>query len=407
MGARADGRSMIDDPVGPGVTGMTGSPQTQSLIDRAGLDALLRVLRDDGYETVGPVVRDGAIVYDRIDRSADLPEGWTDRQEPGSYRLERRSDGALFGYNVGPHSWKRLLFPPRQRLWQLSHREGGFERLDRPEPAPRFAFIGVRACELAAIGVQDRVFTSRAFRDPIYAERREGAFVVAVNCGRAGGTCFCDSMGTGPRAAAGFDLALTELLDGGRHAFLVEVGTAPGAAVMERVPHAPADERDIRLADEAIESARRAMGRALDTEGLPDLLKRNLEHPAWDEVAERCLACANCTMVCPTCFCSSFEDTSDLSGDIAERWRQWDSCFNGDFSRVHGGRVRDSTSSRYRQWLTHKLSTWHDQFGSSGCVGCGRCIAWCPVGIDLTAEARAIRERDGELGRLPREGPSP
>jgi len=386
---------------------MAGSPHTPRRIDRAGLDALLATLRDDGFDTVGPVVRDGAIVYDRIGRVADLPEGWTDRQAPGSYRLERRSDEALFGYNVGPHSWKRLLFPPRQRLWQLSYREGGFERLDRPEPAPRFALIGVRACDVAAIATQDRVFTSRAFRDPAYADRREGAFIVAVNCGQAGGACFCDSMGTGPRATSGFDLALTELIDDDRHAFLVEVGSTRGATLLDRVPHAVADDVDVARAREAVECARRQMGRHLDTDGLPELLMRNLEHPAWNEVADRCLACANCTMVCPTCFCSSFEDTSDLSGEVAERWRQWDSCFNGDFSRVHGGRVRDSTASRYRQWLTHKLSTWHDQFGTSGCVGCGRCIAWCPVGIDLTAEARAIRERDGELGHVPKEGRSP
>ena len=138
------------------------------------------------------------------------------------------------------------------------------------------------------------------------------------------------------------------------------------------------------------------MGRELDTTDIRELLYRNYEHPRWDEVAERCLACGNCTMVCPTCFCTTVEDVTDLAGEHVERHQRWDSCFTIDYSHIHGGAVRGSTRSRYRQWMTHKLATWIDQFGSSGCVGCGRCITWCPVGIDITEEARAIRERATE-----------
>jgi Fe-S-cluster-containing hydrogenase component 2 len=130
----------------------------------------------------------------------------------------------------------------------------------------------------------------------------------------------------------------------------------------------------------------------MDTTGIRDLLYTNFDHPRWDNVAQRCLTCANCTMVCPTCFCTTVEDVSDVTGSHAERWRKWDSCFSQNFSYIHGGSVRSSAKSRYRQWMTHKLASWIDQFGSSGCVGCGRCITWCPVGIDITEEVRAIRE---------------
>jgi ferredoxin len=134
------------------------------------------------------------------------------------------------------------------------------------------------------------------------------------------------------------------------------------------------------------------MGRAMETDGLPALLARNPEHPRWAQVAERCLTCGNCTLSCPTCFCHTVEDVADLAGTTAERVRRWDSCFTSEFSYIHGGSVRPSARSRYRQWLTHKLSAWHDQFGTSGCVGCGRCITWCPAKIDITEEVHAIRE---------------
>ena len=139
----------------------------------------------------------------------------------------------------------------------------------------------------------------------------------------------------------------------------------------------------------------RSMGRTLDTDGIKELLYGSYEHRRWDDVAARCLACANCTLVCPTCFCATVEDVTDLTGDHAERWRRWDSCFTLEHSYLHGGSVRTSTRARYRQWLTHKLATWIDQFGTSGCVGCGRCITWCPVAIDITAEVAAIRAPEG------------
>ena len=360
-------------------------------IERAGLDALFAALQQDGYTPVGPTVRDGAIVYDRLETAADLPAGWTDEQDGGRYRLKRRDDGALFGYAVGPQSWRRFLQPPRERLWRARRDGRGFEIVPEDETPVRYAFIGVRACELRAIAIQDRVLIEGAEPDPGYRSRRAAAFIVALQCGQAGGTCFCVSMQAGPRAESGFDLALTEVLAGGAHYFLIAAGSARGAALLERLPRRPATPEERAAGDAVVERTAAQMGRTLDAGGIKELLYANYEHPRWDEVATRCLSCANCTLVCPTCFCTTVEDATDLSGEHAERWQRWDSCFTLDFSYIHGGSVRPSPKARYRQWLTHKLATWIDQFGSSGCVGCGRCITWCPVGIDLTAEVRAIR----------------
>jgi len=373
-----------------------GGERATAVITVEGLDALIRLLREQGYRVVGPTLRDRAIVFDEIDSVDDLPAGWTDEQDGGTYRLHRRDDEALFGYAVGPHSWKQFLFPSRTLLWR-AHRDGenGFVVEAGGDERPRYAFLAARSCDLHAIEIQDKVFLDPAATDPTYASGKDGVFVVAVNCGQAGGTCFCVSMETGPKATSGYDLALTELLDGDHHEFLVEVGTEAGAAVLAALTAREARPTDTDAAAEVVARTAASMGRTMDTHDIRDLLATNLEHPRWDDVAERCLSCTNCTLVCPTCFCASVEDVTDLAGDGAERWRRWDSCFTADHSYLHGGSVRSTTRARYRQWLTHKLGTWIDQFGTSGCVGCGRCITWCPVGIDLTEEVRAIREAPG------------
>ena len=365
----------------------------RAIIERADLSGLLSALADLGYRVVGPRVRDGAIIYDDIRDAGDLPEGWTDEQDGGHYRLHRRSDEALFGYVVGPHSWKQFLLPPEIPLWEMGRDgEGDTWEYRQEEPdATKYAFIGVRSCELRAIEIQDRVFLPGPYVDAGYKLRREQTFIVGVNCAEPGGACFCASMETGPRHTKGYDLALTEIIDGERHYFVTDVGSSQGAEVLAQVPHQAATDREAGLADRISADAAGRMGRQLDTAGLRDLLYANAEHPRFDDVAERCLTCGNCTMVCPTCFCTTVEDTADLAGLTATRVQRWDSCFSLDFSYVHGGHVRASSRSRYRQWLTHKFASWIDQFGTSGCVGCGRCIVWCPVGIDVTEELRALR----------------
>jgi sulfhydrogenase subunit beta (sulfur reductase) len=366
------------------------------LLPREHFDSLLAALASRGYTVVGPTVRDGTIIYDEVRRAADLPVGWTDEQEGGRYRLKRREDAALFGYVVGPQSWKQVLHPARLRIVKAERDDGGgviFVDGDEAEPV-RYAFLGMRSCELHAMTIQDRVFLGNGTADSHYERRRKRVFSIGLSCGEAGGTCFCVSMGTGPEVTdrTPHDLALTEVIEGERHYFILTAGSDEGREVLAELPLTPAAENEVAAAKERVNHAAATMGRRMDTSGVRELLLANLEHPRWDDVAKRCLTCANCTMVCPTCFCTTVEDVTDLTGDHAERWRRWDSCFTMDFTWMHGGGARQSAKSRYRQWLTHKLATWHDQFHSSGCVGCGRCITWCPVGIDLTEEVAAFQK---------------
>lgn len=368
---------------------MTPAPR---FLPTARLDELIAAFRAEGRRVVGPVVEDGAIKMAEIDRAADLPFGWTVTSAPGVVRLERRTDdhpGGRRAFDTGP-AWsgiKPWTFPPRVDALGIDRRDDGSVavRVEAP-PAEPIAVIGARACDLAALRVHDRVLVGGPAVDPDYAARRRELFIVAVECAMATSTCFCTSMGTGPEVTSGADIVLAEVAGG----FVARDGSPAGAGLLDGLELAAADDRSVEAATAQVAATRASMGTAVESDGLRDRLLANLDHPRWDEIAERCLACANCTLVCPTCFCTGLAVTSDLDGRESTAVRAWDSCFTDGFARVAGGSFRPRHRDRYRQWLTHKFGTWWDQFGSSGCVGCGRCVAWCPVGIDVREELAAI-----------------
>ena len=361
------------------------------LMERENLDGFLAALQGHG-RIIGPGIRDNAFGHRDIVSSQDFPTGRTFEQDGGTFRLRQRDDQALFGYTVGQDSWKKELFPPRSRLLSLKKTQASFAVTPEQPSSEKVVFFGVRPCDLAAIHIQDTILTRGPFVDPEYVARRENALIVAMECTRPAATCFCASMGTGPGVTSGFDLALTEVVDQRLHYFLVRADTETGRNVIADFGLAEASKQAIARGEDLVQEAAANMGRTMEQEGIKHLLYDNHEHPRFDQVARRCLTCGNCTQVCPTCFCHTVYDRVSLSGNEAERFRCWDSCFLRDHSYIHGGSVRASSRSRYRQWITHKLASWIDQFGMSGCVGCGRCITWCPVGIDITEEIQAIRQ---------------
>ena len=378
-------------------------------IEISAVQSLIDALRKLNYKVIGPTQRNGSIVYEEITSANQLPQGWGAEQRPGFYRLRKRDDAAMFGYSVGPHSWKKFLFAPELTLFSAFRHSKSFSLSnpgdgEKSRKAEKLAFLGVRSCELRAIEIQDKVFDGQQYHDPHYLQVREQLFVVAVNCSSPSETCFCSSMDTGPNISKPFDLALTEICHADDHYFVVESGSQRGENLLQGLKHRPATTQEVAQGEAVIERARSLIKRKLDTRGIKELLYQNVDHPEWEKVGDRCLSCTNCTMVCPTCFCNTIEDSTDLAGSEAVRTRKWDSCFTMDFSYIHGGSIRSSTKARYRQWMTHKLASWIDQFGVSGCVGCGRCITWCPVGIDITDEARVIREtNNGALFHVEKE----
>ncbi|HXF92493.1 MAG TPA: 4Fe-4S dicluster domain-containing protein [Nitrospiraceae bacterium] len=357
---------------------------------------LIDTLRNKGYRVMGPTVRDGALVWDEIRHVADLPKGWRETQEPGRYRLEQSGSERLFDVVHGPESLKRFAFAAREPLVTIERKAGGLLASSTFPKRELVAILGARACDLAGLAVQDRIFLQGSVADPYYQARRDCLFLVAVNCTRAASICFCASMDTGPQARGGYDVALTELDEG----FVAQAGTPAGLEVLEELAPALATPVQVSAVQEGLDACARSQPRRLDASRLPQALYEAHEHARWDEVAQRCLACTNCTMVCPTCFCHSVTDLPDLDRRTSTRVRLWDSCFTPDHGYIHGKNVRPTIKDRYRMWLTHKLASWIDQFGVSGCVGCGRCITWCPVGIDLTEELASLISRDGPVIRL-------
>ena len=382
----------------PGNSLEDGTDESVGFLPKQKLDAMIQAFREEGYAVIAPVVVEGVVMLRPITEVSQMARGVRDEQEGGQYRLVEGDPDLYFEHVVGPDSPKRFFFPPQQRLFSL-HIEGERFVMDQGQPqAPKLALIGIRGCELAAIRIQDRVFgieqqqeTFRCESDPYYHQAREQSFIVAVNCTRPGGTCFCTSWGTGPKAKEDYDLSMTELSAG----FVIRAGSEKGRQLLEKLPVVDVSAEELELEELKLREAAGQMGRHLETKGVKELLDRSIEHPRWDEVAERCLSCGNCTMVCPTCFCSTVVDSNDLATGQVTRTRQWESCFTHEFSYMTQGAERQSTRAQYRHWLRHKLSTWWDQFDTSGCTGCGRCITWCPVGIDLTQEIPAIRQQSG------------
>ncbi|MBI4810257.1 MAG: sulfite reductase subunit A, partial [Ignavibacteriales bacterium] len=202
------------------------------VVERSNFDALIAALTKRGYHVVGPTIREGNIVYDSIKESSSLPIGWSEEQTAGDYHLVEHTDKTLFGFSSTSQSWKKFLHPPFTQLWKSKRSNARLTITTEQIQSRRFAFLGVRGCDLKAIAVLDKVFIDSPYTDKGYQARRSNTFIIAVNCSQAGGTCFCTSMGTGPKVTNGFDLVLTEVLEKDRHYFVMEAGTKLGLEIL-------------------------------------------------------------------------------------------------------------------------------------------------------------------------------
>jgi ferredoxin len=361
-------------------------------IEKRELHKLFDLLAEQ-YSVIGPCLKNEVIVLDEINFD-DIPAGYKDIQGPGSYRSTKENNN-IFSFAIGPDSCKKFLHRPHRTVGDFERGKRGITVIPHEEEKQHYAFFGIRACDLTALKILDRVFSGNTDPGYEYNSLRENAFIAALNCSNPGNNCFCSSTGSGPEATNGFDIAITELTD----VFLIEAGTEKGKYFTERLTSREAAAAENEEKKRLIDGCAASMTKKMKTDDLPGFLYRYFDPSHWHEVAGRCLACGNCTQVCPTCFCNSTFDHVDLSGMkkfnayAGQRLRTWDSCFSTNFARVHGGNFRASRWARYRHWLNHKLGYWIEQFDIIGCVGCGRCITWCPVGIDITEELQNLRNK--------------
>lgn len=355
------------------------------------LQDLLDLLLQDGWTRIGPQVRDGQIVYDSLTSASALPWNVNDLQAPGRWSLQAIPPGPsprAFAWANGPRGVKPWLFRPQENLLRIERDlRGRLKFIPQHAPAARLALIGVRPCDVRAILIQDRQFVHSQQPDPRYTAQRVGALIIAVNCTQPSDCCFCLSTGGSLRAEHGIDMAMTEA----DHGLVAEAFSARGQRLLEQLQLPLATSAEIASAEHALASAASQQRRQLPAaEQLRRELPRRSSHERWQQLSEQCLACGHCTAVCPTCFCHRQVEQPNLDGMSSLRYRQWDSCFANGHSLLSGSELRPDSGSRYRQWLTHKLAWWHEQFGTTGCVGCGRCISGCPAGIDLTQEAARL-----------------
>jgi len=352
------------------------------------IDEMLAVLKDDGYKCVAPRYHNGSISYDDLNKASQLPWGYHDAQAPGHYEVHKTEHAHAFGFTLPTASVKPMLLKAKETVWKVARNEQGKLDFQPVIDIERIAVFGVRPCDLRGIEIQDRVFMENSYNDVRYVKRRENQFLIAMNCTKSHSNCFCTALGDSPHADKGFDLAMTELNGEG---FVVEIGSDKGRIVLDKLNLVAASGGQAQAALARIESAALAQTKTLPPiKQVEAKLMANLEHPEWDDVASRCLSCGSCTQVCPTCFCHTQRDESNVIGTETNHTREWDSCFSIDHSYTHGDTYRADPKYRYRQWLTHKFSTWRDQFRTKGCVGCGRCVTWCPVKIDVVDEINTI-----------------
>jgi len=345
------------------------------------LGKLIEVLKAYGYVTYGYKVSRGAVIFDELRNLEDMPLKYRDVQGPGSYRLIEGN-----GVRHSFASPKEVIHPARQELFNVDS-NGGVSY--PPIESKKIALVGIKSCDLASIKVMDRILSN----DDSYNARRKEALTIVEECINPGDTCFCGSLGTGPYVSEDFDLAYARIDD---DHVLFKYGSRVGLNLVKRLGLKPASEELVNtyssLMSEAKEKTSPLKFGLSDIEN--SMLKSMSDVDLWKKLSEKCVGCANCNLVCPTCFCTEFLDDLKLDNS-ASRVRFWVGCLSYVYGLVAGTHFRPELYMRYRHFVLHKFLFYRKQIGLVGCVGCGRCITWCPVGIDLRKTVSEVVRRHG------------
>lgn len=295
---------------------------------------------------------------------------------------------------------KEVLFPQSETLYSYEVGAAGV-RLREYYDEKRKVVFGIRPCDARSFRCLDRVFLEQQYQDAYYAKRRRNTLLIGMACSAPASTCFCTWVRGGPFARDGLDVLFVDLGD----RYLVQAITSGGAALINsRAPFfRPASEADRQAAVEAEKTATARIQPVPDLSGVKPWLATGFNAPLWERVFEKCIGCAVCTYLCPTCHC--FDLSDEAEGDQALRGvriRTWDTCAFPLFTlRASGHNPRPTGKERFRQRVMHKFCYFVENWGETACVGCGRCIINCPVNLDIREVLREILAQGAGAGRNP------
>jgi ferredoxin len=288
---------------------------------------------------------------------------------------------------------KKFFHPPRLELFSfdLKKKDNKIKEIKSEE---KIMILGIHPCDVHALIRLDQFFTGD-FEDPYYQNRRKNTILVAINCVEPSDYAFCNSMGTGPFLDRGYDLLLTDI----GTKYLIEIGSEKGKKTLQGLHLDTASDADFTEKNHRYKLMEKRFKRFINPSWLSKIVQENIDHNIWTILGERggiakslpCLSCGSCSFVCPTCYCYDVYDTLDLSLQKGKRIRELDSCQLLEYGEVaQGGNFRRNRNDRVRHWMMCKLGAAAGGTHSS-CVGCGRCIRNCPVGIDITEVAKILR----------------
>lgn len=334
------------------------------------LDFFASVLQQFG-EVHAPVARNGRFVFARLDR-------WSD---------------AALDYDRTILPPKKYFLPPCETMFRYRRATGyvpASEDLER-----KIVLFGVHACDIYGLNILDDVFAGK-FPDPYFQARRKNVSVIGIDC-TPDEKCFCRSM-RADFVDHGFDLFLYDIGD----YYLTLVGTARGDdMVLAAEPlFEPVTSEDTDEYKRRSEAKRRAFQLDVEIRDLPEIFEMEYKAEIWEELGKRCLSCGSCSMVCPTCYCYDVVDEVELGTREGARVRRWDSCLFSSHALVAGGEnFRESAASRIKFRFYHKQRGFVAEYGRPSCIGCGRCMAVCPVKIDIVEVLNQLRGTENAASR--------
>jgi len=318
------------------------------------------------YDLFAPVqLAEGVAVFKKIDRPDEVDFSSSNTQKPA----------------------KEVFFPQSETMFRYEKTGKQHQVTSTEEVERKRVILGARPCDIQAVSLIDQVFSGKEFTDVYYVNKRKATTIIGMACDHPLSTCFCSSMKGGPFHREGSDLFLIDLGE----AYLVELLTEKGKTFQKNKFLKEALAKDINLAKEVEEKATPKTDGSLPVAGIEKRLDQMLESPFWERVQEKCIGCRICTYLCPTCHC--FDIVDEALTNKGQRVRNWDSCLSSLYSQeTSGHNPRPTNRERTRQRIMHKFNYFPKNFDQIACVGCGRCIIYCPVNFDIRQTIKEIQK---------------